>query len=130
MRDRQLEVIELFDRGARQRTAALLTDDVIAEHAANPSGPHGDALQRVLRYFRRAPIPGKFLIVAVRPWAEYRVAALTGVRGEAPVLLDDGPYPTEAEAMHAVFLHRVEQLRADQARADQARAGQERAGRA
>jgi branched-chain amino acid transport system permease protein len=115
MRDRQLEVTELFDRGARQRTAALLTEEVIAEHAANPSGPHGDALQRVLRYFRRAPIPGKFVIVAVRPWAEYRIAALTGARGTAPTLLDDGPYPSEAEAMHGVFLRRVEQLRAGRA---------------
>lgn len=115
MRDRQLEVGELFDRGARHRTAALLTDDVIAEHAANPSGPHGDALQRVLRYFRRAPIPGKFVIVAVRPWAEYRIAALSGVRGEAPTLLDDGPYATEADAMHGVFLRRVERLRAGSA---------------
>jgi len=111
MRDRQLEVTELFDRGARQRTAALLTEEVIAEHAANPSGPHGDALQRVLRYFRRAPIPGKFVIVAVRPWAEYRIAALTGVRGQAPTVLADGPYATEAEAMHAVFLKRVTALR-------------------
>jgi branched-chain amino acid transport system permease protein len=115
MRDRQLEVTELFDRGARQRTAALVTDDVIAEHAANPSGPHRDALQRVLRYFRRAPIPGKYVIVAVRPWAEYRIAALTGVRGEAPTLLDHGPYATEAEAMHGVFLRRVEQLRTGRA---------------
>lgn len=108
MRDRQLEVYERFDRDARARIRALLTDDtIIAEHAANPAGPHSDALQRVLRYFRRAPVPGKYVIVAVRPWQEYRIATLTGVRGEAPVVLDDGPYATEAEAMHAVFLRRV-----------------------
>lgn len=55
------------------------------------------------------------MIVAVRPWAEYRIAALTGARGTAPTLLDDGPYTSEAEAMHGVFLRRVEQLRAGRA---------------
>jgi hypothetical protein len=112
MRDRQLEVHELFDRRSRERTVALLTDEVIAEHGANPSGPHGDALQRVLRYLRRAPVTGKYVIVAVRPWVEYRIGALTGVRGEAPTVLEDGPYATEAAAMHGVFLKRVQQLRA------------------
>lgn len=110
MRDRQLEVYELFDRRARERTAALVTDAVIAEHEADPAGPHSDQLQRVLRYMRRAPIPGKYVVVAVRPWHEYRVAVLTGVHGEAPTVLDDGPYATEEEAMHAVFLRRVADL--------------------
>ena len=111
MRDRQLEVYELFDRGARERTAALVTDAIIAEHEADPAGPHSDPLQRVLRYMRRAPLPGKYVIVAVRPWAEYRIAALTGVHGEAPTVLDDGPWATEHEAMHAVFLRRLADLR-------------------
>lgn len=114
MRDRQLEVYELFDQRARERTATLITDSVIAEHEANPAGPHSDQLQRVLRYMRRAPLPGKYVIVAVRPWEEYRIAALTGVHGEAPTVLDDGPYGTEEEAMHAVFLRRVADLRTDE----------------
>lgn len=113
MRDRQLEVYERFDRDARARILALLTDEaLIAEHGANPLGPHSDALQRVLRYLRRALVPGKYVIVAVRPWQEYRLATLTGVRGEAPVVLDDGPYATQQEAMHAVFLRRVADLQA------------------
>jgi hypothetical protein len=112
MRDRQLEVYELFDRQARERTLALVTGDIVAEHAENPAGPHSDALQRVLRYLRRAPVPGKYVVVAVRPWREYRIGVLTGVRGEAPTVLDDGPYGTEAEAMHAVFLRRIADLRA------------------
>jgi hypothetical protein len=112
MRDRQLEVYELFDRRARERTLDLITDEVVAEHAADPAGPHSDGLQRVLRYFRRAPVPGKYVVVAVRPWQEYRIGALSGVHGEAPDVLDDGPYATEEEAMHAVFLRRVDELRA------------------
>jgi len=112
MRDRQLEVYDLFDRRARERTAALVTDEVVAEHAADPAGPHSDALQRVLRYLRRAPVPGKHVIVAVQPWVEYRIAVLSGVPGQAPTVLDDGPWPTEQEAMHAVFLKRVADLQA------------------
>lgn len=113
MRDRELEVYQLFDAGARARTAALVTEEVIAEHAANPSGPHGDVLQRVLRHLRRAPLPGKYVVVATRPWQEYRIGVFSGVRGEAPAVLDDGPYGTEAEAMHAVFLRRVAELRSE-----------------
>lgn len=112
MRDRQLEVYGLFERRAGERTLSLLSDEVIAEHEANPAGPHSDALQRVLRYMRRAPLPGKLVIVAVRPWEQYRLAALTGVHGEAPEVLDNGPYATEGEAMHAAFLRRVADMRA------------------
>jgi hypothetical protein len=112
VRDRQLEVYELFDKGARERTLSLLSDEVIAEHAANPLGPHSDPLQRVLRYMRRAPLQGKYVVVAVRPWSEYRIGALPGVHGQAPAVLDDGPWATEAEALHAVFLRRVGDLRA------------------
>jgi hypothetical protein len=111
VRDRQLEVYALFDRRAARRTVDLVTDDVVAEHAAKPAGPHSDALQRVLRYLRRAPVQGKYVIVAVRPWAEYRIGALTGVHGEVPAVLEDGPWATEEEAMHAVFVRRVEDLR-------------------
>ncbi|MCE3554414.1 hypothetical protein LWC33_23525 [Pseudonocardia sp. RS11V-5] len=112
MRDRQLEVYGLFERRATERSVSLLSDEVIAEHEANPAGPHSDALQRVLRQMRRAPVAGKLVIVAVRPWEEYRLAALTGVHGEAPEVLDDGPFATEEEAMHAVFLRRAAELRA------------------
>jgi branched-chain amino acid transport system permease protein len=111
MRDRQLEIYELFEKDALVRVSRLCTDAVIDEHAANPAGPHSDALQRVLRSMRRAPVPGKYVIVAVQPWREYRIGVLTGVRGEAPVVLDDGPYRTEEEAMHGVFLKRVADIR-------------------
>jgi hypothetical protein len=111
MCDRQLEVYQVFDRLSRERAVSLLSEEIIAEHAANPAGPHSDPQQRVLRYLRRAPVQGKYLILAVRPWAEYRIVRLTGVRGQAPSALGDGPYATEAEATHAVFLKRVAELR-------------------
>jgi hypothetical protein len=51
------------------------------------------------------------MIVAVRPWEEYRIAALSGVRGSpAQILADSEAYPTEEAAMHGVFLRRIRDL--------------------
>src|SRR5581483_9606051 len=96
----------------RERIKALITDELIAEHAAKPLGQHSDTLERVLQYFRRQPQAGKYIIVAVRPWEEYRIGVLSGVRGQpATILDDDGPFASEEEAMHGIFLRRVRELR-------------------
>jgi hypothetical protein len=109
--DRQMQVYEDFDAKLRERIKALITDDLIAEHERQPLGQHSDALERVLAYFRRQAVAGKYLIVATRPWEEYRIAVLSGRRGEPAQLLDDGSFPTEEAAMHGVFLRRVRDLR-------------------
>lgn len=108
--DRQLQVFEDWDRKQQQRIRTLITDDLIEEHERSPLGQHSDTLERVLAYFRRQPTAGKYLVVADKPWAEYRVAVLSGQRGEPAVVLDEGPYPTEDAATHAVFLRRVNDL--------------------
>lgn len=108
--DRQLQVFEDWDRKQQQRIRALITDDIIEEHERSPLGQHSDTLERVLAYFRRQPTAGKYLVVAEQPWENYRVGVLTGRRGEPAEILDDGPYPTEEAATHAVFLHRVRDL--------------------
>ena len=110
--DRQLQVYAEWDAKQRERIKALITDELIAEHAGKPLGQHSDALARVLAYFRRQPQEGKYTIVAVEPWRDYRIGALTGVRGQAARILDDSEsYPTEEAAMHGVFLRRVRDLR-------------------
>lgn len=109
--DRQLQVFEDWDRKHRRRIAELVTDELVAEHAHDPLGPHSDTLSRVLAYLRRAPIAGKLVIVATRPWEEYRLAELTGVRGQPARLVDDATFTTEEAAMHEVFLRRVRALR-------------------
>jgi hypothetical protein len=110
--DRQLQVYAEWDAKQRERIKALITDELIAEHAAKPLGQHSDALERVLAYVRRQPQPGKYIIVAVEPWRDYRIGALTGVRGQAARILDDSEsYPTEEAAMHGIFLRRVRDLR-------------------
>lgn len=106
--DRQAQVYEHWDHKQRRRIGALVTDELIEEHRRKPLGQHSDALERVLAYFRRQPLPGKEVIVATRPWQEYRIAVLTG-EGQGAQLLDD-TFATEEEAMHGIFLRRIHRL--------------------
>lgn len=110
IRDKQTLYFKRFDAVVRQRLRARVTDELIAEHRRNPSGPHGDDLERLLNYFRRAAINDKYAILAVKPFAEYRIVALSGRRGVPPRAVDDKTYATTDEAQHAVFLRRVQDL--------------------
>ena len=109
--DRQLQVYADWDAKQRKRIRALITDELVAEHAAKPLGQHSDALERVLNYFRRQPTAGKYIIVAVRPWEQYKIGVLSGVRGRPAQVLDEETYASEEEAMHGIFLRRVRELR-------------------
>ena len=108
--DRNIQVYLEFERRLRPRIRALITDELIAEHAAAPLGPHSDDLQRVMNYFRRQPQPGKYILVAVKPWEEYRIAVLSGRRGELHKVLEDERFASEEEGLHGIFLRRVRDL--------------------
>ena len=43
----------------------------------------------MINYFRQQPQPGKYILVAVKPWEEYRIAVLSGRRGDLHKVLDD-----------------------------------------
>ncbi len=109
--DRQVQVYLDWDAKQRERIKALVTDELIAEHAAKPLGQHSDALERVLQYFRRQPQAGKYIIVATKPWGEYKVGVLSGHRGHTASIADDETFASEEEAMHGIFLRRVNELR-------------------
>lgn len=108
--DRARLCVQQFDARLRERLKTLITDDLIDEFRRAPTGPHGDALSRVLHYFRRASASGKFAIVAVKPFAEYRLVALSGRRGEPPKPVGNATYGSPDEAYHAVFLKRIDDL--------------------
>lgn len=108
--DRQLQVYEAWDRKLRARLKMQLSDELIEEHGRKPLGQHSDALERVLAYFRRQPTAGKYVIVATKPWREYRIAVLSRERGHPAELDGEETFPTEEAAMHAVFLRRVRDL--------------------
>ena len=110
IRDKQTIYMRRFDRIVRRELKALVTDDLIAEHERTAGKRRSDALERVLTYFRRAAIADKYAILAVTPFAEYRIVALSGRRGVPPRVVDDRSYATEEKALHAVFLKRVQDL--------------------
>ncbi len=89
----------------------MITDELIAEHERQPLGQHSDALERVLNYFRRQPIPDKYAIVCTVPDREWRICRLSGRRGVGPALIDDEVFNSEEKAHHAVFLRRIRDLR-------------------
>jgi hypothetical protein len=70
---------------------------------SDPRGLHSDTLQRVLNYFRRSSGLSPYVVICTQPFREWRVARLTGVRGQAPVFVDEQRFSSEADAMHAVF---------------------------
>lgn len=107
--DKQLLVFDDWDRKQRERLRRLVSDALIEEHKLQPLGQHSDALDRLLAYFRRQPVVGKELIIAVRPWEEYRIALMSGARGVPYELLDE-TFPTEEAAMHGIFLRRIRHL--------------------
>jgi hypothetical protein len=108
--DKQIGVYLEFQSRLRTRVRELLTPELIAEHESAPLGPHSDALQRVLNYFRQQPQPGKYILVAVKPWEEYRIAVLSGRRGELHKVLDDERFASEEAGLHGIFLRRVRDL--------------------
>jgi branched-chain amino acid transport system permease protein len=93
-----------------QRIRALITDDLIEEHRRSPRGHHSDALDRVLRFFRVAPIPGKEIVLESVPFERYHVGVMTGVPGRPAEVLPE-TYGSYEETLHAIFLRRVTRLR-------------------
>jgi len=110
--DKSLIAGRVFERNLRERLRSSITPELIDEHAAKPLGQHSEPLERMLNYFRKAPIPDKYAVYCEEPFARYRVVALSGLPGVPPRLVDDKTYATLDEAYHAVFLRRVNDLRA------------------
>lgn len=110
IRDKQVIYLRRFDKRLREELKRLATSEVIEEHRRRPTGVHSDALQRLLNYFRRASIIDKYAILCTKPFADYRIVALSGRRGVPPRIVDDQAFASPEEAIHAVFLKRVQDL--------------------
>jgi branched-chain amino acid transport system permease protein len=107
-------VRDRFESSLRKRLAGLITEALVAEHAARPLGPHSDELSRVLTYFRGAPVEGKHVVIAVERDRLWRIGRITRADpSTTPVLLEEGSYSSYEEALHAVFLRRLDDLRAE-----------------
>ncbi len=92
---------------------------LIAEHAANPIGTpprnghpsigHSDELIRVIDKLRRAPMKGKYVIIVIENFADYRIGVLSGVRGK-PVEVLEGSFSSQEACEHGIFLKRIGDL--------------------
>lgn len=108
--DKQAIYLRRFDARVRENLKRLITDALIEEHRTTFGKPRSDALERVLTYFRSAAAADKYAVLAVKPFAEYRIVALSGRRGVPPRAVDDQVFATPEEALHGVFLKRVQDL--------------------
>lgn len=108
--DRSELALARFDSRTRATVRKLLTKEVIAEHARNPLGEHSDDLKRVINYLRRSSTLTPYVVVCTKPFREWRIAQLSGARGQAPTFIDAPAYDSEAKAMHAIFLMRAEEI--------------------
>lgn len=108
--DKDLVAVASFKKDLREELKTLVSDDLIAEHRRDPLGKHSPDLLRVLNYFRTGPIAEKYAIHVVRPFQEYRVIALSGLRGMPPRDVGEESYSSLNDAYHAVFMRRVQDL--------------------
>lgn len=102
-----------FQNQQRDYLRSLITDELIEEHRANPTGLHSENLERVLLYFRKAELAGKYAVYCTHPFEAYRIVALSGLPGVPPRIVDDRTYSSVNDAYHAVFLRRINDLRAN-----------------
>lgn len=108
--DKQTIAIGRFNALVRAELKALINDALIEEHRTTYRKRRSDALERVLTHFRAAGAADKYAILAVRPFAEYRIVALSGRRGVPPRAVDDQVFTSHEAADHGVFLKRVQDL--------------------
>jgi len=108
--DKQSIYVRQFDAELRNELKRLISDELIEEHRVTIGKRRSDALERVLTYFRSAAVTDKYAILAVKPFAEYRIVALSGRRGAPPRAVDDQVFTSEQDALHGVFLKRVQDL--------------------
>jgi branched-chain amino acid transport system permease protein len=102
-------VYERFNENLKAQIRKLITPDLVDEHRRNPNGIHSDNLQRVLAYFRRGPIAGKYIVVTEKPYEEYKIGTLTGNRG-SKIETFEKSYSSEREVLHAIFLRRLSDI--------------------
>lgn len=109
-KDKDMLYWRRYDKMQRDFLKTVISPEIIDEHRKCPLGQHSEPLERLLLYFRRAPLPDKYAISVIEPFKAYRIVALSGQRGVAPRVVEDKIYATQDEAYHGVFLRRIQDL--------------------
>ena len=73
------------------------------EFMQDPLGPHSPELQRVLMVFRGGPVAGKHVLVCTKPYEEWTLAQVTGVRGKPVKMRKEHVFTSLEDAERAVF---------------------------
>ena len=66
----------------------------------------------MLEYFGRVPLAGKYVVVSVEPFADYRIGVLAGSAG-TPVEIGDDSFGSSTAAKRAIFIRRLRGLGVD-----------------
>ena len=83
--------------------------DLAEEFKANPLGPHSPELRRVLNRMRLERVRGRYVLVETQP-GQYTLAQLSGVRGIAPMLIEEHVFQDPEDAEWVVFKLRWKKL--------------------
>jgi len=84
--------------------------DLVAEFMANPAGPHGGDLRRLVNAMRRAPELPPYILVCMRPHREWRLATKRPGRGTPVEFVGAETFDDPLEAERAVFRMRWKAL--------------------
>jgi branched-chain amino acid transport system permease protein len=107
-------LIDRFDHYVRDRVRLLVNEKVIEEYRSNPRGPHSDELSRILNYFRRGTIRRKYALYARKPFKEYQIIQLSGLRSKVPTGFDGRIFDSQADADFEIFMLRIADLMQDE----------------
>jgi hypothetical protein len=93
-----------------RRIRPLVTDELIAQHRADPLGVHEGALREVLNFVRRNPDPSRPRYLVLRAGDRFTIAERAAVPGGEHPRVGSDEHATRAEAEHAVFVLRLRDL--------------------
>jgi len=80
------------------------------EHLADPLGEPSPALRALLDRMRDEPPAGRLVVLADADGARFRLAELTGRRGDTPIIHELPPFESVAAAARAIFRLRWKRL--------------------
>ncbi len=99
-----------FDKMQRDYLKGLICPEIIEEHRRQPLGQHSAALERLLMYFRRAPMDDKYALHRNSATGKFKIIAFSGERGVSPRVVEDREYDSIGDGYHAIFMRRVHDL--------------------
>lgn len=88
--------------------------ELYREFCKQPIGAHSPNLHFILQHFRKAPVAGKYVLVAIEPHRRWVLGTLTGVRGDPVRLIEEHAFDDIAEAERFVFRLRWRDLTGEQ----------------